>query len=56
MVVMADNATNNDTLVEALERRMHAAGIMFVGKDARGRCMPHTVHLSALEVGFSILL
>ncbi|TRM57541.1 hypothetical protein BD626DRAFT_411792, partial [Schizophyllum amplum] len=50
MVVMADNATNNDTLVDALAERLHAAGIHFVAKDARGRCMPHTVHLSALEL------
>ncbi|KAJ7246902.1 hypothetical protein B0H12DRAFT_1020983, partial [Mycena haematopus] len=45
-----DNATNNDTMVEAFERRCVAEGIYFSAEDAQMRCMPHTIHLSALKV------
>ncbi|KAJ7271393.1 hypothetical protein B0H12DRAFT_1000905, partial [Mycena haematopus] len=45
-----DNATNNDTMVEAFERRCVAEGIYFSAEDARMRCMPHTIHLSALKL------
>jgi hypothetical protein len=45
-----DNATNNNTLVVAFERRCIAAGIPFSARDGRMRCMPHTIHLSALKV------
>ncbi|KAJ7096875.1 hypothetical protein C8R44DRAFT_538099, partial [Mycena epipterygia] len=41
-----DNATNNDTLVGAFERRCRKEGITFSSTDARMRCMPHTIHLS----------
>ncbi|KAJ6570687.1 hypothetical protein B0H10DRAFT_1660895, partial [Mycena sp. CBHHK59/15] len=41
-----DNATNNDTLVEAFERRCKEKNISFSASDARMRCMPHTIHLS----------
>ncbi|KAJ7061221.1 hypothetical protein C8F01DRAFT_938333, partial [Mycena amicta] len=41
-----DNATNNDTMVEAIERKCIAAGIYFDAKKSRMLCMPHTVHLA----------
>ncbi|GBE83702.1 hypothetical protein SCP_0507580 [Sparassis crispa] len=48
--VIADNATNNDTLLVSLERHFTAKGIPFREKLAQLRCMPHTVHLAALEL------
>lgn len=45
-----DNATNNDKLVEAIERKCKAENIRFDAKRSRLRCMPHTVHLAALKV------
>ncbi|KAJ7133922.1 hypothetical protein C8R43DRAFT_843741, partial [Mycena crocata] len=45
-----DNATNNDTLVEAFGRRCAEKGIKFSCADARMRCMPHTIQLSALKL------
>ncbi|KAF8183885.1 hypothetical protein K438DRAFT_1838782 [Mycena galopus ATCC 62051] len=45
-----DNATNNDTMVTAFERRCLAEKIPFSSSDARMRCMPHTIHLSALKL------
>lgn len=47
---MADNATNNDTLVRSLESRFKAESIPFKASDARMRCLPHTIHLAAMEV------
>ncbi|KAJ6631881.1 hypothetical protein B0H10DRAFT_1734538, partial [Mycena sp. CBHHK59/15] len=45
-----DNATNNDTMVEAFQRRCRERSIEFSCTDARMRCMPHTIHLSALKL------
>ncbi|KAJ7181981.1 hypothetical protein C8R46DRAFT_940081, partial [Mycena filopes] len=45
-----DNATNNDTMTQAIERKCRAKGIPFEAKRARMRCMPHTVHLAALKL------
>ena len=45
-----DNATNNDTMIRAIERSCHKVGIKFSATDARGRCMPHTIHLAAIQV------
>ncbi|KAJ6631287.1 hypothetical protein B0H10DRAFT_1696967, partial [Mycena sp. CBHHK59/15] len=42
-----DNATNNDTMVEAFARKCKKKGLV---KDGRMRCMPHTIHLSALKL------
>lgn len=50
MAIVADNATNNDTMIEALEVKSKAKGISFNAKDVRCRCMPHTVHLAAMKV------
>ncbi|KAJ6522992.1 hypothetical protein B0H10DRAFT_1693068, partial [Mycena sp. CBHHK59/15] len=41
---------NNDTLVQSFERRCRKEGISFSCKDGRMRCMPHTIHLSALKL------
>jgi alpha-galactosidase len=48
--VMADNASNNDTMCDALQTLCEKEGITFHAKWARLRCMPHTIHLSALAV------
>jgi hypothetical protein len=45
-----DNASNNDTLIASFAQRCDAESITFSAKDARMRCMPHTVHLAALQV------
>jgi len=45
-----DNASNNDTMVEHLEVLLRQDMIKFDPLHARMRCMPHTVHLAALEV------
>lgn len=50
MAFMLDNAMNNDTMVEGIKRRANAAGIKMNASWARLRCMPHTVHLSAIKV------
>ncbi|KAJ7782172.1 hypothetical protein B0H14DRAFT_2630820 [Mycena olivaceomarginata] len=42
-----DNATNNDTMVEALEQGEYC----FSSRHIRMRCMPHTIHLTAIKVG-----
>jgi hypothetical protein len=56
MAVMMDNASNNDTLMEALENKCHAAGIDFRASDSRMRCIPHTIHLAAIKVKFNCQL
>ncbi|KAJ7720014.1 hypothetical protein B0H16DRAFT_1336236, partial [Mycena metata] len=45
-----DNATNNDTMVETFAKLCRKKGINFSVKDGRMRCMPHTIHLSALKL------
>ncbi|KAJ7744446.1 hypothetical protein DFH07DRAFT_749390, partial [Mycena maculata] len=49
-----DNATNNDTMMEAIERKCWAEGIDFTAKKSCIRCMLHTVHLAALKVWCSV--
>jgi hypothetical protein len=49
---MLDNASNNDTFVEGIERRAKKAGVPFNASWARLRCMPHTIHLAAIKVWF----
>ncbi|KIL56181.1 hypothetical protein M378DRAFT_59515, partial [Amanita muscaria Koide BX008] len=51
-----DNASNNDTMIEHVETRCHQKGIPFSAKHARGRCMPHTIHLAAIIVSSSMLV
>ncbi|KAF8867503.1 hypothetical protein BD779DRAFT_1407483, partial [Infundibulicybe gibba] len=45
-----DNATNNDTLIQAIENRCIEDGIAFDASRARLRCMPHTIHLAAIKL------
>jgi hypothetical protein len=47
--INCDNASNNDTMMDGLETLHAEAGLEFDAQEARLRCMPHTVHLSALE-------
>ncbi|KAJ7800237.1 hypothetical protein B0H14DRAFT_2387443, partial [Mycena olivaceomarginata] len=49
--LVMDNATNNDTMVEALEHKCKKENIPFSSSCVRMRCMPHTVHLAAIKVG-----
>ncbi|CAA7270448.1 unnamed protein product [Cyclocybe aegerita] len=46
--LIMDNAFNNDTLVEGIASRCKQEGIPFSAQDARGCCMPHTIHLAAV--------
>ncbi|KAI0753207.1 hypothetical protein C8Q80DRAFT_499637 [Daedaleopsis nitida] len=50
MAINCDNATNNDTMMDALEKKCNTLGIPFSARVARMRCMPHTVHLAALQL------
>ena len=50
MAINADNASNNDTMVEHLEVLLRQDFVDICPSDVRLRCMPHTVHLSAMEV------
>jgi hypothetical protein len=50
MAINADNASNNDTMVEHLEILLQQDFVEFHPSDVRLQCMPHTVHLSAMEV------
>ncbi|KAJ7683988.1 hypothetical protein B0H17DRAFT_941152, partial [Mycena rosella] len=50
LAFMMDNATNNDTLVQAIERMCAAKNIKFSAKNSCLRCMPHTVHLAVLQL------
>jgi hypothetical protein len=47
---VCDNATNNDTLLESLEERCNEEGIDFSHTKARIRCLPHIVHLAAMQL------
>ncbi|KAJ8515596.1 hypothetical protein ONZ45_g6994 [Pleurotus djamor] len=48
IAIVMDNASNNDTLMTTLEALHRGAGFDFPAKDARLRCIPHTIHLAAL--------
>jgi len=48
-----DNASNNDTMVEHLEALLQHDFADFNSSHVRMRCMPHTVHLAALEVCYA---
>jgi len=50
MAIMMDNASNNDTLMEALEIKCHEARLEFSALDSRMCCIPHTIHLAAIKV------
>ena len=50
MAISSNNTSNNDTMMESLEEKLAGDGIQFCTEEACVRCMPHTVHLSAMEV------
>lgn len=50
LAIMADNASNNDTMCEALQELCQNEGVTFNARWGRLWCMPHTTHLSALAV------
>jgi len=52
---MMDNASNNDTLMEALESKCHEAGVEFSASDSQMRCIPHTIHLTAIKASLPCL-
>jgi hypothetical protein len=53
---MMDNASNNDTLVAALEVKFKSVGIAWWDAlEARMRCFPHTTHLAVLKVRSAVL-
>ncbi|KAF9497285.1 hypothetical protein BDN71DRAFT_1388102, partial [Pleurotus eryngii] len=45
-----DNASNNDTMLMALETWFKDESIDFSARCSRLRCMPHTIHLAALKL------
>ena len=45
-----DNASNNNTMIQSIEVKCSQKGIPFSAKHARGRCMPHTIHLAAIQL------
>jgi hypothetical protein len=45
-----DNATNNDTMMSAIEKCCDEADVYFLAKESWMCCMPHTVHLAAIKV------
>jgi hypothetical protein len=47
---MLDNASNNDTMIEGIQKRAASEGIKIDAAWARLRCMPHTIHLAAIKV------
>jgi len=53
---MMDNASNNDTLMEALESWCQGAGIEFSATAVHMWCMPHTIHLAAIKVCPGLIL
>ncbi|SJL02917.1 uncharacterized protein ARMOST_06258 [Armillaria ostoyae] len=50
MAFVMDNATNNDTMVDAIEQKCFLEGIDFSARESWLRCMPHTVHLAAIKL------
>ncbi|KAH9915977.1 uncharacterized protein BXZ73DRAFT_54055, partial [Epithele typhae] len=50
IAINSDNATNNDTMMTGIEARCKKENIPFSAKAARMRCIPHTIHLAALQV------
>jgi hypothetical protein len=50
LAIMANNASNNDTMCKALQVLCEKEGITFKAQWAWLQCMPHTTHLSAVAV------
>ena len=49
-----DNTTNNDTMTCSIKQHCLAKGIPFDTDQACLCCMPHTVHLAALDVSWNV--
>ncbi|KAG1903265.1 uncharacterized protein F5891DRAFT_905574, partial [Suillus fuscotomentosus] len=45
MAIVCDNASNNDTLLQALGEKCADEGIDFSAMHSCIRCLPHIVHL-----------
>ena len=56
IAITMDNASNNNTLMTSLERRCQQWGVIFSAQDAHMWCMPHTIHLAAIKVSFSVIV
>jgi hypothetical protein len=51
VAINADNASNNNTMVKHLETLLQRQDFVeFNPSEVRMWCMPHTVHLAAMEV------
>ncbi|TBU21256.1 hypothetical protein BD311DRAFT_632880, partial [Dichomitus squalens] len=50
LAINCDNATSNDTLLEEIEMLCLENDIPFSAADARMRYLPHTIHLSTMEI------
>ncbi|KAG1811293.1 uncharacterized protein BJ212DRAFT_1278277, partial [Suillus subaureus] len=48
LAIMANSASNNDTMCEALQELCQNEGVTFNAHWGRLQCMLHTTHLSAL--------
>ncbi|KAH9989386.1 hypothetical protein BJV74DRAFT_751419, partial [Russula compacta] len=46
IVLVMDNATNNDTLTLGIQQRSIEEGIYFLAMDSQMCCMPHMIHLA----------
>ncbi|KAG2073320.1 hypothetical protein BDR04DRAFT_935688, partial [Suillus decipiens] len=46
MAVICDNASNNDTLLQALGEKCADEGINFSNKHSYIHCLPHVIHLA----------
>jgi hypothetical protein len=55
LAIVADNATNNDSMMVELEALFCHIGIPFSAKASRLQCTPHTIHLSAMKVCSKLL-
>ncbi|KAH9958654.1 hypothetical protein BJV74DRAFT_718613, partial [Russula compacta] len=49
IVLVMDNATNNDTLL-GIQQHSTEEGIYFLAMDSWMHCMPHTIHLAAIKL------
>ena len=50
MAISSDNVTTNDTIDRGIELLLAGDGIEFSAEEAHMHCMPHAVHLAAMEV------
>jgi hypothetical protein len=50
MAIVCDNASNNDTLLQALREKCADEGINFSTTHSYIHCLPHIVHLAAMQL------